>query len=149
MHRSKTANFITKLINDPSIRPTCGGDGASYIDLSTHFDKIISLEGVGGAWLFEQEGRGVYACHYFFLPKFRGRYALKFGRKVLKYMFEVIGAKRLIGRAPIENKLTSFYNSALGGKKGPIEEVYISQIDWHYMAQIFTLDREDWSCHLS
>lgn len=146
MHRSKDATFINKLVNDPSIRPTAGGDGVSYIDFSPNFDKIISLEGKGGAWLFEQESQDVYECHYFFLPKFRGRYALEFGRKVLKYMFEVIGAKRLIGRAPVENKLTSFYNSALGGKKGPVEEVYIPQIDWRYMAQIFTLDRGDWLC---
>ena len=146
MIRSKNAYFINKLVNDPSIRPTAGGDGASYIDFSPNFDKIISLEDEGGACLFFEEGKDVYECHYFFLPKFRGRHALEFGRDVLKYMFEIIGAKRLIGRAPVENKLTSFYNSALGGKKGPIEEVYIPQIDWRYMAQIFTLDRKDWLC---
>ena len=144
MHRSKNADFINKLVNDPSIRPTAGGDGVSYIDFSPNFDNIISLEDEGGAWVFEKESQDVYEGHYFFLPKFRGKYALDFGRKALKYMFGIIGAKRIIGRAPVENRLSSFYNSALGIKKGPIEEVYIPQIDWSYMAKIFTIDKEDW-----
>lgn len=147
MIRSKNADFINRLVNDPTIRPTAGGDGVSYIDFSQNFDKMISLEGNGGAWLFFEEEKDVYECHYFFLPKFRGRYALEFGRKVLKYMFEIIGAIRLIGRAPVENKLCSIYNSALGGKKGEVVELYVAEIDWRYMAQIFTLDRRDWLCH--
>ena len=143
---SKNADFINKLVNDPSIRPTAGGDGVSYIDFSPNFDKIISLEGKGGAWLFFEEDKDIYECHYFFLPEFRGRYALEFGRKVLKYMFDIIGAKKLFGRAPVENRSTSIYNTALGGKKGLVEEVYVPGINWHYTAQLFSLDKGEWQC---
>lgn len=146
MHRSKNAEFINKLVNDPSIRPMAGGDGVSIVDFSPTFNDFISLEGKGGAWLFFEEEKDVYECHYFFLPKFRGKYAVAFGKKVLRYMFDVIGAKRLIGRAPVENKLTSFYNIAIGAKKRSVEEVYIPQLDWRYMAQIFTLDKDEWLC---
>lgn len=148
MIRSKTAKYINHLVNHPSIRPTCGGDGKSFIDFTLNFKNIISLECEGGAWLFFSEGDGVYECHYFFLPSRRGRKALDMGRKCLKYMFDVIGAIKLIGRAPIENRLTNFYNTALGGTKGVIEKVYIKELDWSYEAQIYTLTKEEWlKCH--
>lgn len=145
MIRSKSANHINKIANHPDVRPTAGGDGVSRIDFTPIFDKIISLEDRGGAWLFMDEGGGIFGGHYMFLPKYRGKHALKLGRKALDYMFDKIGAKRIIGRQPAENKLASIYNIALGIKKGPIERV--SANGFEYMAQIFTIDKGDWQCH--
>jgi len=139
MHRSKSANHINRLANHPDIRPTAGGDGVSRIDFTPVFDQIIALEDKGGAWLFMDEGEGIFEGHYMFLPKYRGKHALKLGRKALDYMFNVIGAKRIIGRQPVENKLASIYNIALGIKKGPIERV--TKQGFAYMAQIFTIDK--------
>lgn len=144
MHIAKTANHINRLVNHPDIRPTAGGDGVSRIDLTDQMDSIIALEDRGGCWLFEKENENIYSGHYAFLPKYRGRHALKLGRKALDYMFNVIGAERIIGRQPVENKLASIYNLALGIKKGPIEEVNVN--GFSYMAQIFTIDRDDWLC---
>ena len=145
MIRSKSANHINKIANHPDVRPTAGGDGVSRIDFTPIFDKIISLEDRGGFWLLREEPNNVYSGHYAFLPKYRGKHALKLGKKVLDYMFNEIGAKRIIGRQPVENRLASIYNIALGIKKGPIER--ISADGFTYMAQIFTVDKGDWLCH--
>jgi len=143
MHLAKTANHINNLVNHPDIRPTAGGDGISRIDFAPVFDQIIALEDRGGAWFFMDEGNGVWEGHYCFLKKYRGKHALEFGRKALQYMFGVIGAKRIIGRQPVENKLASIYNIALGIKKGPIERV--TKQGFAYMAQIFTIDRGEFA----
>tara|TARA_R110000772_G_C13214220_1_gene431226 strand:- start:158 stop:601 length:444 start_codon:yes stop_codon:yes gene_type:complete len=145
MHIAKTANHINNLVNHPDIRPTAGGDGVSRVDFSPVFNQIVALEDKGGAWLFMDEGDDIYEGHYMFLKKYRGKKALEFGREALDYMFNELGAKRIIGRQPVENKLASVYNTALGIKKGPEEEVSVE--GFTYMAQIFTIDREDFSCH--
>lgn len=144
MHLAKTANHINKIVNHPDVRPTSGGDGVSRIDFTSQMDSIIALEDRGGFWLLKEEPNNVYGGHYAFLPKYRGKHALKLGRKVLDYMFNEIGAKRIIGRQPVENKLASVYNLALGIKKGPIEEVSVN--GFTYTAQIFTIDKKDWLC---
>jgi len=143
MHVARSANHINRIVNHPDVRPTAGGDGMSRIDFTPIFDNIIALEDKGGCWLLEDEGGGIYSGHYAFLPKYRGKHALKLGRQVLDYMFNVIGANRIIGRQPVENKLASVYNTALGIKKGPVQEV--TKQGFTYLAQIFTIDRDDWS----
>lgn len=144
---SKDAKYLNFLVNDPDIRPYCGGDGKSFLDFTPNFENLLCFEADGGAWMLDEEEQDIYECHYFFMPEYRGKYALNFGRTVINIMFSIFGAKELIGRAPVENRLTSFYNTALGCVKGPVEEVHIPQLDWRYMAQIFTLTKEDWQCH--
>lgn len=143
MHVAKSANHINRIVNHPDVRPTAGGDGVSRIDFTPLLDKMIALENKGGAWLFSPEDGGVWEGHYMFLPKYRGKYALELGREALSYMFKEIGAKRIIGRQPVENKLASVYNTALGIKKGPIQKV--TRQGFTYLAQIFTIDHDDWS----
>ena len=147
MHRSKDATYINKLVNDPSIRPSAGGDGVSYIDFEPTFNTFISLEGEGSAWLLTEEDKDVYEVHCFFMPKFRGKSAVDFGKKAIKYMFEIIGAKKLIAKPPLDNRPLIIYNIAVGAAKGPTKEICIPEMNWRYLAQIFTLDKRSWLCH--
>lgn len=97
IRRSFDADTINALVNDPSIRPHVGGDGASFIDLAAAVaDKQnIFLMGEHGGFAFTWSAPGTYEVHTFILPDGRGPQALDLAMLARNAMADIYGATHL------------------------------------------------------
>lgn len=89
IERTFDADKINALVNDPSIRPTVGGDGESYIDVSSAVAdrQNVFLLGEHGGFACTWSAPGTYEVHTFILPDGRGRWARTFaiaGRSLME-----------------------------------------------------------------
>lgn len=90
---------LNELANDPSIRPTCGGDGKSFIDFSAFVadHKNHAVTWAHGAFLFGWSAPQTYEVHMMVLPEGRGRDAYRMAAEGIAYM-AMFGAERLWAR---------------------------------------------------
>lgn len=90
---------LNELANHPSIRPTCGGDGKSFIDFSAfvadHKNHAVIWD--HGAFLFGWSAPRTYEVHMMVLPEGRGRAAYHMAAEGIAYI-ERFGAERLWAR---------------------------------------------------
>lgn len=113
---------IAELINHPTIRPHCGGDGKSYADpaeiLADQHSVLLFDE--GGGQFFHWKGPGIFEAHSFYLV--RGREAIERGREAVARMFSEFGAEKVWRATPIENRRARWFNRQLGFRSlGEIE----------------------------
>lgn len=104
------AETVNDLINDPTIRPTIGGEGA--LDAAKLLDDVrnICLMADGGGALFRWSGPGVFEGHSFF--RVRGREAISLGRAILAQMQD--HASLIYGLTPWELKNVRWFNRRIG-----------------------------------
>jgi hypothetical protein len=99
LERHYDAARINELANHPAIRPTCGGDGKSAIDLTAFVadPKNYAMVWDRGALLAVWTAPQTYEVHVMVLPEGRGQDAYRMGREFIAYMVEQ-GADRLWAR---------------------------------------------------
>lgn len=97
--RTFDAARLNALANHPDIRPTCGGDGESFLDLTPfvndrHNHAVIWDK---GAFLFGWSAPATYEVHIMVLPEGRGRAAYAKAAAGIAYMLN-LGMERLWAR---------------------------------------------------
>lgn len=118
MHRIFNPDILNDVINHPEIFPFVTVENMESVDMSVFFDSPdnICLMSEGGGFVCAYVDEGIYEIHSLFLPRYRGRYALKAAQEGIAYMFEIIGATKLIGYTPVENKAARRFNRLVGMK---------------------------------
>lgn len=99
LSRTFDAERINALVNHPAIRPTCGGDGKSFLDFTAFLasDKNHALVWRGGCFLLGWSAPQTYEVHCAVLPEGRGRGAYAKARSMVAHM-TALGAERLWAR---------------------------------------------------
>jgi hypothetical protein len=113
LERHYDAARINELANHPAIRPTCGGDGKSEIDLTAFVadPKNYAMVWDQGAFLFQWSAPETYEVHIMVLPDGRGRDAYRMAEDGIAYMVDR-GAERLWAR--ISNGCVRHYTAQAG-----------------------------------
>ena len=112
--RTFNGDRINYLVNHPANRPTCGGDGESWIDLSAAVAdrQNVFLDGTHGGLAFIWTAPRVYEVHVYLLPEGRGKWGFDFGMAARDYMAE--HADMLWAR--IDSPALKFYTMKAGFK---------------------------------
>jgi hypothetical protein len=99
LFRTFDVERLNVLANHPEIRPTCGGDGKSFIDLGPFVNDRHNLAVAWdkGAFLFGWSAPQTYEVHIMVLPEGRGRAAYRMATLGISYMLER-GMERLWAR---------------------------------------------------
>ena len=107
---------INRIINDPAVYPHVS-HGAGYpLDVEPLMgDKNIFIMAEGGGFAFIHVEGQVYEGHYYFLPEFRGKYAIDTAKECLNWLAE--RGIMLIGRTPLDNKSARLFNKLIGMKR--------------------------------
>lgn len=87
LHRTLRAEFLNKVVNDPSVRPGVGGTGV--LDLSPVIGNPVNVTLVNGhgGFVLRAMGGGLYEAHTQFLPTGRGARAFEAAAEGFRYMF--------------------------------------------------------------
>lgn len=102
---ARNADFINRLLNDPSIKPAVRGRERGELDLSAAVpsERVVALEGRHGAMLFHHRQPGLFEMHTMVLPEGRGDWTIAFVRGCLRWMFARTEAIELFSRVPRGN----------------------------------------------
>jgi hypothetical protein len=120
IERCFDAEQVNELINEPSIRPTVGGEGALEATTLLADRRNVCLLAEGGGAMFRWTGPGVYEGHSFF--RVRGKEALSLGRAMIACMGLNYGATLIWGLTPTDNKAARWFNRKLGFRSlGPMQ----------------------------
>lgn len=113
--RTFDAARLNALANHPAIRPTCGGDGQSFIDLTAFVadPKNHAVSWDKGAFLFGWSAPQTYEVHIMVLPEGRGRAAYRMAALGIAYMLER-GMERLWARIATEARGLRHYTASAG-----------------------------------
>jgi hypothetical protein len=103
LKRLSDAAFLNALANHPAIRPTCGGDGASFLDFTDFVanPKNHAVAWDRGAFMFFWTAPQTYEVHIMVLPEGRGKAAYRMAKAGISYMVAE-GAERLWARVTDE-----------------------------------------------
>lgn len=90
--------------------------GDTRVDLSAFLEdpRNVVCGDQRGVAIFEYLGQGHYRGHYLFTPAVHGHELLEIGRKALKTLFTVHGARAIHGSTPRDNRAARIVNRALG-----------------------------------
>jgi hypothetical protein len=115
LERHYDAARINELANHPAIRPTCGGDGKSQIDLTAFVadPKNHAMVWDRGYLLAVWTGPQTYEIHVAVLPEGRGRDAYRMVAEFVAYMAEH-GAERLWARVAEHSDGLRHYTAQAG-----------------------------------
>ena len=112
---------INAIINHPEVFPHVSQGALWPLDVEPLMDgNNIFIMADGGGFAFIYMEPGVYEGHYYFLPEFRGKYAITAAKECLNWL-----AKReitLIGRTPLKNKSARLFNKLIGMKRVGISD---------------------------
>lgn len=99
LKRLADASFLNALANHPAIRPTCGGDGASFLDFGPFVSnpKNHAVAWKHGAFMFLWTAPQTYEVHMMVHPEGRGKAAYRMAKAGISYMVAE-GAERLWAR---------------------------------------------------
>jgi hypothetical protein len=99
IQRHFRADRLNELVNHPQVRPTCGGDGESFLDMSPFVaqEKNHAMVWEHGAFLFGWTAPQTYEVHIMVLPEGRGSDAYRMAQEGIDYIVG-IGAERLWAR---------------------------------------------------
>lgn len=99
LERHFDARRLNELANHPQIRPTCGGDGSSYLDLTGFVSNPLNhaVAWDRGAFMFQWSAPQTYEVHIMVEPEGRGRNAYLMAAAGIAYIVSQ-GAERLWAR---------------------------------------------------
>lgn len=110
---------INPILNDPSILPSVTVPGLDTIDatgiVSDHRNVLLMAD--GGGILFIADEPGIYEVHTNFLPKFRGRHAIRVSQEAYRWMFTHTDCMTLQTRVPAFNKAAERFCQIVGATK--------------------------------
>jgi hypothetical protein len=106
---------LNELANHPDIRPTCGGDGKSPLDLTDFVAdrKNHAVVWDRGAFMFQWSAPQTYEVHIMVEPEGRGRNAYRMALAGIAYIVAQ-GAERLWARIAKSAKALRHYTAQAG-----------------------------------
>lgn len=109
--RSFDAERANQIVNDPSVRPSVGGDPEQELDMSRAIAdlKNIFLDGDHGGFLLIWTAPKAWEIHTFILPSGRGKWAFDAARFMMDVMREDYGAQHLWTRILPEHRHTQIF----------------------------------------
>lgn len=115
LERCFDAERLNALVNHPEIRPTCGGDGKSKLDLMDFIADRRNHLAVWdhGAFMFQYAEPGTYEVHMMILPEGRGKDAYRMAREGIAYISGE-GAHTLTARIPLLHDAVRHYAAQAG-----------------------------------
>lgn len=119
LRRSFDAADINPILNDPSVFPAITKPGIEKFDVT---DVVTNPANVllmtqGGGIIFWQHQPGVYEVHTNFLPKFRGRHAIRASLAAYRWMFTHTDCTVLVTRVPAFNDAAALFCRLVGATK--------------------------------
>lgn len=108
---------LNDIINHPDVLPFVTVEDIDYVDMSFFFEspENVCLLDEGGGFICVYIGNDIYEVHSHFLPEYRGLHAIRMAKESIAYM-KSIGAKKLIGYTPVENRAARRFNRLVGMK---------------------------------
>ena len=102
LSRTFDATFLNRVVNHPEVRPWVGRPDAGEGDLTALVidPANVTLVNQRGGFVYVRKAPGVFEVHTQFLP---GGSATQAARESVAYMFDVIGAEKLITAVPEDN----------------------------------------------
>jgi hypothetical protein len=107
--------FVNELANHPSIRPTCGGDGKSTLDLAPFLDNPLNRAFIWdlGCFLFQWSAPETFEVHAMILPEGRGPEGYRMAGEGIAYIVGE-GAERLWARVEKGDNALRHYTTQAG-----------------------------------
>jgi hypothetical protein len=143
LERHFSAERLNELANHPAIRPTCGGDGKSQLDLTSfvedHRNHLAVWE--HGAFMFHYAGPGTYEVHMMVLPEGRGKDGYRMAKEGIDYIVSQ-GAETLTARVPLMHDAVRHYAAHAG-----FERVDLDVIDIGFGPEIYDIYQWSKPCH--
>lgn len=105
IRRTLDGKRLTKIANDPSVRPSLGGDMDSPMDLKPIIANPanVAFESEHGGFVLINLEPGLYEAHSLFLPEGRGAEAFAAMRDALQYMFTRFDCHEIVTMVPDSN----------------------------------------------
>lgn len=101
--RTLCGDDLTRVANDPSVRPWLLGDGPLDLSAAVADPRNIALSSKDGGWVLMSCGNGTYDVHSMFLPSVRGAEVAKALDEALQYVFIETDCAKLTTRVPDGN----------------------------------------------
>src|SRR6185312_3634705 len=108
-----------QVLNHPDVFPLISVPGDEAFD-ATHIaddPRNVLLMSEGGGIFFHQMEPGIYECHTSFLPRFRGRFALKVSRACRKWMFTHTDCMSIVTKVPAFNRAAALAVRMVGFRR--------------------------------
>jgi len=151
--RHRNAEWLNRVVNDPSVREWVLADTSKAVDLTSFVANPanIVLGGKHGAIAFEQLTPGVYEAHTQVLPAGRGGWAASFVLACLHWMFAQTDAVEITTRVPQGNVAARAGIRMLEHVFGPLFELRRER-GWlrngeHIPADVYVLHLSKWMLH--
>lgn len=145
--RSFEAGDINPILNDPSVFPAISIPGVETLDATALVANPLNvlMMSEGGGIIFVKQEPHIYEVHTNFLPKFRGRHAIRASLAAYRWMFCRTDCELLQTRVPAFNKGAELFCKLVGARleferKGawPMREGPAADL------KFFTLSIRDW-----
>ena len=111
--QTEDADEINVIINHPEVYPHVAHGELPPLDVAPLMNgRNIFIMSEGGGFAFIHICENLYEGHYYFLPEYRGKYAINTAKECLNWL-----AQReitLIGRTPLKNKSARLFNKLIG-----------------------------------
>lgn len=145
--RQMSAEFVNRVVNDPSVYPwVCGPAEGIPLDLTDYIKdgRYIALMGEHGGFLFWLIQDGIYDAHSAVLPDGRGLWAVLAAQHALRMMFNDYDANEIMMACPKGNVAVKALVRCLKAKpRGKIENGW-----WlngkPVASDIYSMTKEDW-----
>lgn len=100
--------FWARIANDPTVRPTLGGEGPLAFDDLLDRPDVVALATEHGGFIFTQAFPARWEMHSLFLPQGRGRAVLSAFREAARFMFSATDCVEIITKAADSNRPAQF-----------------------------------------
>ena len=118
IERQTDATLINRFVNDPSIYPHVRGTHVGLFDLSQVVARAehVVLCGEHGGVIFIKHAGGYYEAHTAVLPEGRGKWTIRLGHAVLRWMFSRTDAAEIVTKCPHGNLAAVAGARAIGAR---------------------------------
>lgn len=118
VRRSFDANDINPILNHPGVFPAISVPGHDHYDATPLVENPLNVLMMteGGGILFIKQEPHIYEVHTNFLPKFRGRHAVRASLAAYRWMFTHTDCETLQTRVPAFNKAADLFCKIVGAR---------------------------------
>lgn len=144
----KSAEILNYYLNHSKIYAEFAPDNApEYLDSSDVLGRPDSHMFVfdGGCLIFFGVGDNVFEGDMYFIPRKRGANAKQSANEALKYMFEVVGADKIVVKAPLCNRSSMQIIGSLGFERCGLTAGAFMRLGVNYDIVHYELSGERWA----